>query len=133
MQNLEKIKELRRNANNIYDLFNVKIPKWEKDKRHYDKTGWGFNQDNRFNACQAVSISFSSHMGTYGDSGCSKQCDLDKDIFQNHLIKYLNANVSDIMLAVAKSIEKEALGLKEKAESELNEQLEKLKELETIA
>jgi hypothetical protein len=130
MENLKEIKELRRNANNIYELFNQKIPKWETDKKHYDKTGYGFNEDSRFNSCKAAAIAFSSHMGTYGDSGCSRQCDLDENIFQRHLVKYLNRNKKEIMLSIAKQIEQEALTLKSKAENELNSQLEMLNQLE---
>ena len=130
MENLDKIKKLRRNVVEIRTLCNVKIPRWKEDVRHYDKTGWGFNKDDRFSACKAVPIAFSSHMGTYGDSGCSSQMDLDYEIFSRHLIDYLNKNKQEIMLSIADQIEKEAADLKSKAEAELNTELEKLKELE---
>lgn len=132
MEAVKEIKKLRDNANEIYDLFTSKIPKWSADKKRYDKIGWGFNKDSRFNACNPSSIAFSSHMGTYGDSGCSSQCQLDYEVFNKHLLLYLNRNVEAVMLAIAKQIEVEAQGLKSKAEAELNSQLEKLKELENI-
>ena len=132
MDTLDEIKKLRQNANSIYALFLQKIPKWKTDTKHYDKTGWGFNDDSRFNACKAASIAFSSHMGTYGDSGCGRQVDLDEKIFEKHLLKYLNANKETVMMAIAKQIELEAKALKEKAESELNEEMNKLKELENV-
>jgi len=130
MEALEKIKILRQNANSIIELFNVKIPKWESDKKHYDKVGWGFNQDDRFNAHKPFSISFDSHMGVYGDSSCSRQCSLDNDIFMRHFLKYLNSHRKQIMLGVAESIQNEALSLKAKAEAELQSQLQMLVQLE---
>ena len=129
MENLETIKKLRKNAGEIRNLFQNKIPKWKSDPHTYDKTGWGFNKDDRFNACTPISIAFSSHMGTYGDSGCSSECSLSADIFNKHLVDYLNRNKEQIMLSVADSIENEAKTLKEKAESELQAELAKLSEL----
>lgn len=130
MEALNKIKKLRNNANSIYNLFLQKIPQWKSNRGHYDKIGWGFNDDSRFNACEPVSIAFSSHMGTYGSSGCSRQCSLDEDIFKNHLVKYLNKNKETIMLAIAKQMEDEARELKAEAERELKAQLDKLSELD---
>lgn len=132
METVKEIQRLRDNANSIYVLFLQKIPKWETDRKHYDKTGWGFNEDSRFNACKAASVAFSSHMGTYGDSGCSSQCSLDEKLFEKHLVKYLNANKKTVMLAIAKQIEEEAKTLKDKAENELKAQMEKLAELDMV-
>lgn len=129
MENLEKIKKLQRNANSIYGLFRQKIPMWKERPKHYDKTGFGFNKDSRFRACEGFNIAFDSHMGTYGDSGCSSQCSLDKDIFTVHLLKYLNAHAETIMLAVADSITDEAAMHKEKAEQELIAALEQIQRL----
>lgn len=129
MESLQAIKKLRQNANEIYDLFNRKIPLWKTDPKHYDKTGWGFNKDDRFTACTPVSIWFSSHKGTYGDSSCSRQLSLDAGIFNTHLVKYLNENKESIMMAIAKSIEDQAKTLKQNAEEELNRELSKLAEL----
>lgn len=132
MKNLDAIKKLRNNANEIYTLFNILIPKWKADPKHYDKVGWGFCEDTRFNACSPVNISFASYKGVYGDSGCSTQLSLDTEVFSNHLVKYLNDHKEEIMLAIADSIELQAKGLKSEAEKELNEQLEKLKELDAF-
>ena len=129
MENLERIKKLRTNAGAIRELFVQKIPKWLKDPKHYDKVGWGFNIDNRFQSCSNATISFDSYMEVYGDSGCGRECSLEADIFHNHFVKYLNKNKELIMLEIANSIELEAKSLKEKAEQELNDQLLKLKEL----
>lgn len=132
METVKEIKRLRENANQIYDLFLNKIPRWAKDRKHFDKVGWGFNQDDRFNACETFYVAFSSHMGTYGDSGCSRQCSLDKELFRKHFIKYLNDNKETIMLAIAKQIEDEAKSLKSKAENELQISLQQLSELDNL-
>jgi len=132
MKNFEQIEKLRKNVFQIRDLFNVKIPKWNTSQKTFDKTGAVFNQDHRFSACGKIEIFFSSWMGVYGDSGCSSQCNLDKEVFEEHFVKYLNYNRESIMLAIADSIEKEAKGLKEKAEEEVKTQLAMLAELDNI-
>lgn len=126
---IERIELLKENANSIKDLFLHKIPKWRNDIKFYDKRGWGFNDDDRFNACKPFLISFSSHVGTYGDSGCSRQCDLDEYIFKKHLLKYLNDNVEAIMLKIAEQIQEEAKTFKDKAEKELNQKMKMLENL----
>jgi len=131
MKILEEIKKLRRNAKEIRDLFLVRIPSWAEYPKTYDKTGWGFNGDDRFKSCSNVQVFFYSLMGTYGNSSCTTQCSLDADVFASHLIKYLNKNQKAIMLAIADQIEDEARSIKEKAENELNQELNSLKELET--
>lgn len=132
MKTVEEIQKLRRNSQSIYDLFLQKIPKWNADQKRYDKTGWGFDKDSRFNACKPFLISFSSWMGVYGDSGCSSECHLDDKLFEDHLIKYLNWNKETVMLAIAKQIDDEAKSLKSKAEAELNAKMDELKQLENI-
>lgn len=132
MKVFEKIEKLRENASQIRTLFNVRMPKWLDDQRHYDKTGVLFNFDDRFSACRKIEIWFTSWMGTYGDSGCGAQCSLDVEIFEKHFVSYLNANKEQIMMAVADSIEKEAKELKEEAEKEIKAQLSKLEELDNI-
>jgi hypothetical protein len=132
MKNLQEIKKLRTNADAIYSLFNQKIPLWRSNPGRYDKTGWGFNEDSRFNACRPASVAFSSHRGVYGDSGCSSQLSLDDALFQQHLVEYLNKNKEAVMLAIAKSIEEEAKTLKSAAEEELKSQLLQLAELDKV-
>ncbi|WP_157824517.1 hypothetical protein [Flavobacterium sp. ALD4] len=132
MKAFEEIKKLRENVSQIRTLFNVKIPKWEESRKTYDKTGYSFNSDDRFSAFGKIEIWFSSWMGTYGDSGCSDQLRLDKDIFKKHFVSYLNLNRKEIMFAIADSIEKEAKSLKEKAEEEVKSQLSELAELDDV-
>lgn len=129
METVDKIKKLKENVNQIRSFFNEKLPRWDENRGRYDKVGYGFNQDDRFNACAPISIAFTSKMGVYGDSGCSTQVDLDKDIFNQHFLTYLNKNKKEIMLAIADQIEEEARKLKDKAQLELNAELDKIKEL----
>lgn len=126
---VDTIKQLRKSANSIKSLFEERVPLWEGDKRHYDKVGAGFNLDNRFNSCSPATVAFSSWEGTYGSSSCSSRCTIDAKLFQSHLIKYLNRDPKEVMLWIANSIEQEAATHKEKAESELRQQLKALEQL----
>jgi hypothetical protein len=132
METVEIVKKLRRNVNSIRNLFLQKIPKWKAEPKTYDKTSWGFEErdNDGWYKDQAITLHFSSWAGTYGDSSVYKQIDLDGDIFRKHFMAYLNNNKESIMLAVADSIEKEAKTLVDKASSELNKQLESIKELQ---
>ena len=129
MTALEKIKNLQANSFAIRELFNRKIPHWKTDPKHYDKTGWGFNQDDRFSACKGVLVWFDSHCGVYGNSGCSSQLSLSEPIFHRHLLGYLNTHKKEIMLEIADNIDREALKHKDEAEHSLTEELNKLKKL----
>lgn len=119
MENLEKIKLLKNNSQQIKSLYESKIPTWENDSSRYDKTGSGFNTDSRFQAHKPFTIWFESHMGTYGDSSCSSQCDLDDKLFEKFFLKFLNQNQKFIMICVAELMDKEAKEFKEKALKEL--------------
>ena len=131
MEAVSKIKILIETVNEIRRLFTQKIPKWKADPATYDKTRYGFVQGDcdGYYASQAITMHFGAWCGTYGDSSTYKQIDLDGDTFRRNLLKYLNDNQKQIMLAVADSMEKEAALLKKEAESELNQQLSKLHEL----
>jgi hypothetical protein len=132
MTAVNKIKALLENANEIRRLFLQKIPKWKADRATYDKTRWGFSEGegDGYYKGQAITIHFGAWAGTYGDSSTYKQIDLDGSIFRMRFLKYLNDNQETIMLAIADAMEKDAALLKNDAESELNQQLSKLKELE---
>lgn len=132
MKNLDEIKKLLNNANEIYSLFNQKIPLWESRPDHYDKVGWGFNDDKRFSASESVPVYFSAYKGVYGDSGCSTQVNLDNKLFYEGLITYLNKNKKEIMLEIAKFLELKAKKLKKDAENELKSELEKLSKLDDL-
>src|ERR1044072_8719916 len=112
MQNVSKIQRLLNNSNAIIQAF-ANFEKYEKRKDHYDKTGFGFNKDDRFAACKGLGLRVDSWMGVYGDSGCSRQLDLDDDVFNRHLLSVLQKDFKGIMLKVAESIRNEAAGLKQ--------------------
>jgi hypothetical protein len=133
MDNVTKIKKLRANAERIKDLFAKKIPMWQSDPKHFDKTRWGFVQGDNdgWYESQTVTLHFGAWAGVYGDGSTYKEIDLDGDIFREHFMKYLNSHKSEIMMGVAASIEAEAAKLKIDAEAELNKELTQLKELST--
>ena len=129
MKKLDELKELRRNVSAIRNFLNSTLQKYKSDTK-IDKLEYGFNQDKRFAACNGVTITFDSLVGSYGSSSCSTIVNLSSDIFNKHLLKYLNNNKHTIMLAIADSIEKDAKSLKDEAEKELQSELDKLKELD---
>ena len=129
MDVLIEIKKIKDNADKIYTLFNKKIPAWLADRRHYDKVGWGFNGDDRFNACTPAKVAFYSYSGTYGDSGCSRECHLNNELFQEYLIKYLDENREAVMLGIADILYEKAKSLKSQAEDQLQKQLDEIKQL----
>lgn len=131
MKKLDEVKELRRNVSAIRGFFNVNLQKYKEDSQ-CDKFGYGFNLDDRFKACQGKTITFDSWKGYYGNSGCTNIVSLSPEIFNKHLLRYLNNNKHIIMLAIADSIEKDAISLKGEAEKELQFEMDKLKELDSI-
>lgn len=134
MKNFEQIKKLRKNAKEIKTLFNELIPKWQADRKTYDKTRFGFKEggsDGWYKSCESL-IHFEAWCGTYGDSSTYSQISMDGDVFKAHFLKYLNENKKEIMLSIADSIEKEAKSLKEKAEEEVKVQLLELSELDNV-
>ena len=129
MKKLDEVKELRKNVSAIRNFLNATLQKYKSDSR-IDKLDYGFNKDKRFAACNGVTITFDSLVGSFGSSSCSTIVNLSSDIFNKYLLKYLNNNKHTIMLAIADSIEKEASSLKGEAEKELQAELDKLKELD---
>ena len=129
MKKLDEVKELRKNVSAIRNFLNATLQKYKSDSR-IDKLDYGFNKDKRFAACNGVTITFDSLVGSFGSSSCSTIVNLSSDIFNKHLLKYLNNNKHTIMLAIADSIEKDAKSLKGEAEKELQAELDKLKELD---
>lgn len=129
MENFEKIKKLQQNADQINNLFDKYIPLWKKESR-YDKTGYGFNLDSRFSACVPAKLSLDTWSGVYGDSSCSKVVSIDENIFNQHLVKYLNDNKDTILKSIAESILKEANKYIDGAKKELAEKMKAIEEIE---
>lgn len=111
---MEQIKKLIEERNEILTLLK-NFEKYKERSNHYDKIGMGFNLDNRFCAHEGFTIRVDSWMGTYGNSGCSRELSLDDKIFNHHLLKVLNDNFKELMVSVADSIKAEAEKLKEQA------------------
>ena len=81
-----------------------------------DKSGMGFNLDDRFRACSILELSIDSWIGYYGNSGSSRSLVItDENLFHKHLLKVLNIKFREIMAAVASSIEHDAMQYKEGA------------------
>jgi len=129
MKKLDEVKELIKNVSAIRNFVNATLQKYKSDTR-IDKLDYGFNKDKRFAACNGVTVTFDSLVGSYGSSSCSTIVNLSSDIFNKHLLRYLNNNKHTIMLAIADSIEKDAKSLRSEAEKELQAELDKLKELD---
>ena len=129
MKKLDEVKELRKNVSVIRNFLNASLQKYKEDSR-CDKFNYGFNLDDRFKACQGKTITFDSWVGYFGDSGCSNIVRLSPEIFNKHLLRYLNNKKHTIILAIADRIEKDEKSLRCEAEKELQAELDKLKELD---
>lgn len=130
MEAFNTIEKLKSEANRIKMLFLESIPAWTADPKHYDKVGFGFNLDDRFQAATSINVYFSSKCGIYGNSSCYSVLHLDDTIWKNHFIKYLNKNKTEIMLAIADQMLEEAKSHKTKAMEELETNIKKLQDLE---
>jgi hypothetical protein len=129
METLAIIKGLQAAATEIRNLFLNKIPKWQRDPKTYDKVRYGFVEGSNDGWYKPTEVHFGAWCGVYGDSSTYREFNIDESIFKKHFLNYLNVNKKEIMLAIANSIESEAKGLADKAQSELNTELNKLKEL----
>lgn len=125
-ENIDRIKKLLRNASEIKNLFKILIPKWKANPNHYDKTRYGFAGGDGDGWYKPCTLHFQAWAGTYGCSSTYKQIDTDPDVFNEHLIKWLNNHKEDVMLGIAESIEAEASSLKAEAEKELQKQADML-------
>ena len=128
MKEVENIEKLLSTAKEIRDSIDWYNNTYKKESR-YDKIGFGFNQDSRFSACDALTLYVSSWRGVYGDSGCSTIMSVNKEVFNAHLLKVLQADFFPILQRVAESIQAEAVKEKDKALKELQDKLQKINEL----
>lgn len=93
-----------------------------------DKYGMGFNQDERFRACNPRRIWFDSHKGYFGSSDCHSLLSIsNEDLFWKAFIKYLNAHQEDVFQFIAEEFKKELANRVSKIDSEIAA-LTKLKE-----
>lgn len=128
MKSLDEIQKLVRNADAIqkamYDWENVYLADLSCDKKAF-----GFNNDERFAACEPLMLRVDSWKGYYGNSGCSNILHVDKDIFNRHLLKVLRGKFWSLMKETEASIREEARTHKETAKEELAKQLEAINNL----
>ena len=75
-----------------------------------DKVATGFNRDDRFAMCGKHTLTYDTKIGYSGDSGCTTQISLhgntDK-LFWRNFDAYLNEHQDEILMGVAKKMEKE--------------------------
>lgn len=131
MENLKRIEDLLNASNSLKEAINKFKNVYKTDQKRYDKIGFGFNEDNRFKACEGFNIWLSTWKGVYGDSNCGNILSIDKDIFNKHLFKAINKRKWELLNEVSETIIIEATTLKEQALKELNEKLERVNSLNT--
>lgn len=129
MENLEKIQKLISVANRITN--DIEEHKKAIKNSTCDKSGMGFNLDNRFKSHNGVLVRVDSWRGYYGNSGCSTAIGtLDEEIFSEHFLKVLNKRFDELMMETARSIRNKAIEYSKKAITELNETLQAVQSLE---
>lgn len=129
MENLKKIEDLLLASNNLKESINKFKNVYKVDTKRYDKIGFGFNEDDRFKACDGFTLWLSTWKGVYGDSGCANILNIDKAIFNKHLFNAINKRKWELLNEVIETIQAEAATLKEEALKELNEKLERVNAL----
>lgn len=128
MKTVDQIQTLLRDADAIRDS----VHKWKEvytQDSDFDKIGFQFNEDSRFAACDALSLYVSSWKGTYGSSSCSTILDVNRDVFNQHLLKVLRGKFWQLLEETEQSIREEAREHKEAARKELSEKLQTIESL----
>lgn len=125
MKTVEEIQKLLRCADSISTAVKAWQDTYTKDSS-CDKKGFGFNQDNRFAACDPLKLSVDSWKGYYGNSGCSTILSVDAGIFNGHLLKVLRRQFWQLLQETEQSIRDEAKTHKEAAQQELAEKLKSI-------
>ena len=127
MKNFTNLKILQSQSKAINDAFeSIELL---RNNSSCDKLGFGFSRDDKYCACSGLTIHVSSHKGFYGNSGCTTIFSLNKDIFNEYLLKVLNKNFTDIMRDVSALISSDAALLKQDALLELNGLIDEINSL----
>lgn len=127
MKNFTNLKILQSQSKAINDAFeSIELL---RNNSSCDKLGFGFSRDDKYGACSGLTIHVSSHKGFYGNSGCTTIFSLNKDIFNEYLLKVLNKNFTDIMRDVSALISSDAALLKQDALLELNGLIDEINSL----
>ena len=104
-----------------YSEFNQKLVtglnryRAEALKHACDKHALKFNGDDRFKVSKPVYVWLSSHLGYYGNSGCTTTFNLPDEQFRSLLLEYINENQNDILDFMLKRSAEIAESEKEKA------------------
>lgn len=75
-----------------------------------DKVATGFNCDDRFSMCGKHTLTYDTKIGFFGNSGCTTQISFNEDtykLFWRNFDAYLNEHQDQILMEVAKKMEKE--------------------------
>ena len=125
LKSLEKIRSLKKSASDQKG-FNARYAEITSDPK-CDKHGFGFNRDNRFCNFKAT-VSFDSWKGYYGNSGCST---VPMNLFEasKYFVAALNQHQELIFETMAALMVADAIGLKQKAEEEIQKATDLLKEI----
>ncbi len=131
MTNIDKIKSIASDAEKL-SQFHKKYPRELRDYQalygasDVDKYGMGFNQDERFSACNAHRIWFDTHKGYFGSSSCSRLLSISNaELFWKSLDKYLNEHQEEIFQFISNEFKKELA----KKVSQIDEEITSLTKL----
>ena len=115
---IDRIKSLRREASAIAGFHTLYAETYAPDPG-CDKKGYGFKNDDRFDAFTIKAI-FSSYRGYYGNSSCSRILSVyDKPTVESAFVRALNIHQKELFATAARLMREEAASLTEKASEEI--------------
>jgi hypothetical protein len=123
----DKITKLKSHAKSLSGFYE-RYAKLSAETKN-DKMGEGFNLDDRFTSFSAK-LSFTTWLGTYGNSSCSTLMGLDPDIGRDYLVKAANVHRKLILQTMAELMDADALKLVTEAKAEAESMLAKIAEVE---
>lgn len=95
MENIvNKVKALQEMYCKIRRLFNVSIPLWLSKPKEYDKVSVEFRKgdSNGFTPGNEIQIHFAAWLGSFGSSDVYAQLQMDKELWQEYFLMYLNVH-----------------------------------------
>lgn len=106
-RNITEIYELDRAIKALEKFCTGGAIRHEIPKRNIDKCHAEFNRDDRFSMAGKHTVFYSSNIGYYGSSDCSKQIELPqscRELFWKCFDSYLNEHQDEILLAICKKM-----------------------------
>lgn len=98
----------------------------ERSAPSADKTGFGFNLDDRFSSLK-VTLALDSWVGYYGSSSCSRVVNIeDTEAAKRALVKWMNIHLGEILAGMADIVEQELVGPRQKYIDQLKAELARL-------